>query len=400
MTLIYEGAVSSGEVGGAREHFRGMARALDRHASTRLIVIVPAFRGEAPLDLGLLRSARVVRIPALHRGIWGHLSYELLKIFAILIVRLQDIAGREPTIMMSRITPVGLAAPLVRAVGVWTAIEVNGLPDDEFASRGYGAQVVRAVRFVVNAQLRSASFVVAVTEGLARDAGCRTMAPTMRLENGVDVESLAVSPAAAQAGRRHTVVYSGAFAPWQEIALLVKAIARLVADDESVDWRLLLIGDGEDRHVVERTVAELGIADQVEVTGWLERDAAVRRLLEGRIAVVPLKPKSDSGSCGSPLKLFEFLAMGRTVVGSDVDGIVELDGYPIAVYNQGSVDSLVEVIRSAASAPLVSEEDIALRRSLVSWDERCLRACRFLSLHVERSPNADESKRSATPSDR
>ncbi len=387
MTFVYEGAVSTGEVGGARVHFAGMAQALDAQLGSELRVITPSFRGEAGLAIDLPNSASHRRLPALGPGLLGHVSYELVKCGYLVGLRLRDLVRRRRTTVMSRITPVGIAPVVTRAFGVHTVIEVNGIPDAEFESRGFSGVVVRSVRFVTSLQLRVADRVVAVTDGTAKVCRRRTSAPVTRIENGVDLESIPAARALEHSGDPATVAYSGAFAPWQDLSTLIRSIARLRIDDPDRGWRLILIGDGERRQELEFLVAELGIHDAVEFTGWLDREAAAERLLEARVAVVPLLPKFESGLCGSPLKLFEYLAAGRSVVGSDVDGVVELVDYPIELYVRADVDDAVRAIRIAADRTVTAETLDELRER-TSWTDRCERVLAFAGTWGTAQPDA------------
>lgn len=385
MTLIYEGAISSSAVGGARLHFRGMARALQRAGVDPLRIVLPRFRGESMYDPGVTDPARVHGVPTLRRSLAGHLLYEALKTVRIAAIRLRDVARRRRTIHMMRISPIGVSPLFSRLLGASVVVEVNGLPDGEFESRGFNRLVVASVRAMTTLQLRSATHVVAVTDGLAEACAARTSAPILRIENAVDLEDLEPSIRRAGSGAPHTITYSGAFAPWQELELLVEAFASVAERQPAEPWRLLLVGDGEDRGAIEAAIARCGVSDSVEITGWLDRDQAVERVLEGRIATVPLTPKSDSGICGSPLKLFEYLAVGRTVVGSDVDGIVELDDYPVIVYRHGDVASCAAALEAAASAAVGTSVDARASDVRLDWDDRCARLLEFVGGWAGRS---------------
>jgi glycosyltransferase involved in cell wall biosynthesis len=380
-TMIYEGGISSTAVGGARVHFGGMARAIERVWPGRVVVVLPRFAGEAMYDPGVGDGVRVIGVRTLRRSLVGHVIYEAFKTVVLIRLRLSDVVRRRATTHMMRISPVGVSPLATRMLGARVVVEVNGLPDSEFRARRFGRAVVAAVRLTTSLQLRSATHVIAVTDGIAAAARERTGAPVLRIENGVDLGDVPVD--GVSEGSPHTLVYSGAFAPWQELELLVEAIALLREADPERAWRLLLIGDGEDRRVVERAAQRLGVTDRVEITGWLDRSAAVERLLEGRIAIVPLLPKGDSEICGSPLKLFEYLAVGRSVVGSDVDGIVELQDYPVEVYRRRDVESLVAAIRDAAANAAPTDEELQALRQRISWDDRCRRLVDFVVRGVQ-----------------
>lgn len=380
MTLIYEGAISSRAIGGARLHFRGLARALERSVVEDVRIVLPRFSDEPMYDPGVGAGVRVSGVPSVRRSLAGHVLYEILKTGLIAGLRLGDIARRRRTVHMMRISPIGISPLISRALGATVVVEVNGLPDGEFESRGFNRLVVSSVRALTTLQLRAATHVVAVTDGLAVAASERARsARVVRIENAVDLEELGPMIERSADGATHTMTYSGAFAPWQELELLVRAFARLVEDRPDLPWHLVLIGDGEDRASIERTIVERGVTDRVEITGWVDREEAAERVLDGVVAVVPLTPKSDSGVCGSPLKLFEYLALGRRVVGSDVDGIVELDGYPVILYEHGDLDSMIAALDSATSGSSAPRRDGEMQRRL-SWDDRCSRILDFIDM--------------------
>ena len=379
MTLIYEGAISSRAVGGARLHFRGLARAIERSGVEDFRVVLPRFSDEPAYDPGVASPTRVSRVPTLGRSLKGHVVYEILKSGLVAGCRLSDMLRRRRTVHMMRISPIGISPLFSRALGAIVVVEVNGLPDSEFESRGFHDVVVRLVRATTTLQLRAATHVVAVTDGLAAAARQRTTARVLRIENAVDLDDLGEMIERSGSGAARTITYSGAFAPWQELELLVRAFARLVERDPESPWRLILIGDGEDRESIERAIVECGVTDLVEITGWVDRNTAAERVLGGRVAVVPLTPKSSSGICGSPLKLFEYLALDRRVVGSDVDGVVELHDYPVIVYEHGNVDALVAALESAVAVEAVPEHNVEWKRRL-SWDDRWTRIAAFLEI--------------------
>ncbi len=388
MTIVYEGAVSTGEVGGARVHLSGMARALDERLGDELIVLTPRFLGEDPLTIDLPCGGRHRTLPALRTGLAGHVSYEVAKSAYLVSLALRDRMRRRPTTVISRVTPVGIAPLVTRALGVQTVIEVNGIPDTEFESRGFGQIVVRLVRTMTNLQLRVAYRVVAVTERTADVCRERSSSPVMRLENGVDLDEVPVAAAIDRPGDSSTIAFSGAFAPWQDLPTLVRAFAQLRHGD-AANWRLLLIGDGEQRTDIERLIDDLGLADSIEITGWLDRRTAAERLLGARVAVVP---RLASGVSGSPLKLFEYLAAGRSVVGPDVDGVAELTDYPIELYANGDAEDMARAIRAVADRTISSDALDRLRRR-TSWHDRCDRLLEFVGLAPADHPNGLGSPR-------
>lgn len=140
------------------------------------------------------------------------------------------------------------------------------------------------------------------------------------------------------AGRR-VIGFVGGFYPWHGLPLLVEAFARLV--DRFDDLLLLLIGDGPERTAVERLVAERGLTDRVILTGKVDHEWLPAHLATFHVGVMP-----DSNAYGSPMKIFEYMAMARPVVVPDYAPLLDAvtDGVEGRVFRRGDVDSLTEAL--------------------------------------------------------
>jgi glycosyltransferase involved in cell wall biosynthesis len=94
--------------------------------------------------------------------------------------------------------------------------------------------------------------------------------------------------------------------------------------DRGVPFRLLLVGEGEDRPAIERRVAELGLGDSVELLGAQPRDRVAALLAETDVSVLPSVVTASGKKEGIPVVLMEALAMEVPVVATSISGIPEL----------------------------------------------------------------------------
>ena len=111
-----------------------------------------------------------------------------------------------------------------------------------------------------------------------------------------------------------TIVYLGTLVRERHLEVLVDMLDELRR--RRVNARLLLVGDGaaaEDRLSIQRRAIELGVADRVEITGFLPRQRALELARTADIAVSPIHP-SPLYEGASPTKLLEYLALGLPVV--------------------------------------------------------------------------------------
>ena len=121
--------------------------------------------------------------------------------------------------------------------------------------------------------------------------------------------------------------------------LLLRAVHRLREQGQRV--QLVLAGDGEMRPQVEALVAELGLGDQVRITGWIGGDVVRKEILDARALVLP------SFAEGLPVVLMEAMALGRPVISTYIAGIPELvhDGVNGWLIPAGDIQALANAMR-------------------------------------------------------
>lgn len=137
----------------------------------------------------------------------------------------------------------------------------------------------------------------------------------------------------------------GRLAPEKGQALLLEAIAALRA--EGYPMQLRLAGDGPDRAWLEGHAAKLGIASDVEFSGWVDQTLLIALYGETDLFVLP------SLAEGIPIVLMEAMAMQIPCVAPRITGIPELiehgvDGMLFAV---GDVEDLKRTVRSLLKSP-------------------------------------------------
>jgi glycosyltransferase involved in cell wall biosynthesis len=97
---------------------------------------------------------------------------------------------------------------------------------------------------------------------------------------------------------------------------------RSILDADGVDVRCSIIGDGDDRAILERRVADLGLGHCVTFIGTLPHHEVVRALTAADILLLPSVPTptwSESQGC----VLQEAMFVGTMLVASNMGGVPE-----------------------------------------------------------------------------
>jgi glycosyltransferase involved in cell wall biosynthesis len=146
------------------------------------------------------------------------------------------------------------------------------------------------------------------------------------IPNGVDLAFFTPLPRADAIERlnldpaRRYLVFCGGFHPWSDFETMLAAFARV--RDRRPETMLILVGDGPERGHIEATAARLGIVDDVLITGMIESRERVRDYLAAaHITLLAYDANRVDRTSASPIKLTEYLAMGRAVVAVEIPGI-------------------------------------------------------------------------------
>jgi glycosyltransferase involved in cell wall biosynthesis len=152
--------------------------------------------------------------------------------------------------------------------------------------------------------------------------------------------------AATRGGNPFTIGFLGTLKPWHGLGVLLDAFARGQRDDP--ERRLLIVGDGPERGMIESVAARLGIASAVVLTGAVAPHQVPARLAEMDVAVAPYP--DQPGFYFSPLKIVEYMAAGLPIVASrigDLHRIVrhEVSGLLCPPGDPGALASALERLR-------------------------------------------------------
>jgi glycosyltransferase involved in cell wall biosynthesis len=189
------------------------------------------------------------------------------------------------------------------------------------------------------------------------------------IENGVDLHLWKPSESKHN-DKEVKFVYFGRLVDWKCVDYLIKAVA-LAKTDSKI--KLIIVGDGNYRSILESIVNELGCSDKVVFRGWIDQKYCPEILINSDVLVLP-----SVRECGGAVVL-EAMAMELPVIavnwGGPSDYVTMETGIliePDSVNN--FANQLIEAIeRLANNAELRKSMGKAGRRRVVEkfdWDKK------------------------------
>ena len=163
-------------------------------------------------------------------------------------------------------------------------------------------------------------------------------------------------------GNYKVVGFVGTFGQWHGVVQMAKSINLFFQLDpgKKKEVKFLLIGDGRLMPVVREVIHTNGYMDNVVFTGLVPQSEGPKYMGACDILLSPhIKNPDGSAFFGSPTKLFEYMAMGKPIIASDLDQIGDILEHKKTAY-------LIEPrnIRQLSNAIQVLLDDSKLREEL------------------------------------
>jgi glycosyltransferase involved in cell wall biosynthesis len=169
-----------------------------------------------------------------------------------------------------------------------------------------------------------------------------------------EAERLAAKPLPSAFAGLPVIGYVGGFYSWHKVDALVEAARR--CRDKGQPSALLLVGDGPDRPRIEEQIQGAGLEDLVQMPGQVHHSELNSWIKAMDICTLP----SSNDYC-SPMKVFEYMALGKVVLAPDLQNLRDVidhgeNGHLFDVEDGGEAGAL-----SRSLEILLAEEDLRRR---------------------------------------
>jgi glycosyltransferase involved in cell wall biosynthesis len=201
--------------------------------------------------------------------------------------------------------------------------------------------------------------------------GCRTSDIAV-VRNAVDIDLL---DSVSSKRMPERICFCGRLVRHKHVGELLKAFAKV--HEYEPEATLLVIGDGEERAVLEAMAHSLGIADLVRFTGIVDDREKFRLMKSCSVLVLP------STAEGWGIVITEAIFCGLRTIGYDIPALREQSRLfrSLRLVQPHSIDDLANAIRESLRTSFDSDlsSDSALVRSNFTWEKRGEEFERFLN---------------------
>jgi len=288
-------------------------------------------------------------------------------------------SGRKPSFIYQRYSINNFSGvELAQYFQVPFVLEFNG--SEIWVNRHWGNHVLKYEKLAEEIELlnlKSSDLIVVVSQPLKDQLSAIGIDPEKILvnPNGVDTDIYSPDIDGSEIREKYhlenkiVLGFIGTFGKWHGAEVLAEAFRLLLQKFPELknSVRLLLIGDGLTLPAVKKVLSKWKLDEYVVVTGTVPQESGPKYLAASDVLVAPHVPNADgSPFFGSPTKLFEYMAMGKGIVASDLDQIGEILKHEHSAWmvEPGNAESLMEGLKT-----LIDDPSLRIRLGLAARNE-------------------------------
>lgn len=352
MKVLYHHRTASKD--GQAVHIEEMIHALTELGhEVRIVSPIVSESGKMGENLGWVHKLKALLPKAL---------YELLEFaYSVVAYRRLLAAAKEfkPDFIYERYNLFLLSGALLRwKLNIPLLLEVNSPLVFERSKHSGGLTFKSLARWAEGTAWRQADFVLPVTQVLGQHVADYGV-PAKRIAvipNGINSShfSKAMDPMAAKhhwgLEGRLVLGFTGFVREWHGVDRVVRWLA---SEGAPANALLLIVGDGPVRQELEDLALRLGVRDKLKFTGVVDREAVPNWVAAFDIALQPAVT-----AYASPLKMMEYLALGKAIVAPAEPNLKEILSHEenALLFDAKQEGDLERVIDRLAGDPVLREQ--------------------------------------------
>jgi len=221
------------------------------------------------------------------------------------------------------------------------------------------------VHETVENQIKKAKKVIVVSEML-KEYATKFNSKCYKIPNGVDSWALKNKFKRKKYNfGKHSLVYVSGFDYWAQLPQLIHTIAEIKKDIP--DIKLILVGDGYQIPEGKKIVKELNLEENVIFFGQINDRKELFEIINSCDVCLNLSEKNKIRDSASPIKVFEYSALGKPIISAKLTEVESLKFPNIIFYKENNNTSLVEAIKKAFKKK-VNQNKIKKLISRYTWE--------------------------------
>lgn len=206
------------------------------------------------------------------------------------------------------------------------------------------------------------------------------------IPNGVDVSIF--DPSIVQPIRyfsSFTIGFVGNLASWQGVGLLLDVFRDIRQED--FDINLVIVGDGPLKQEMEEKVNQFNLNKYVKFTGFVPQQKVPEYIAGFDIGYTGQTQRTESRMYCSPIKLYEYMAMGIPAIASDYEDtrrvITDGSGYLFKI--EDSEDLKRVIMNAYQDKKNLSQMGVKARDEIIlhhSWDARVMKLIEEIDKYI------------------
>ena len=220
---------------------------------------------------------------------------------------------------------------------------------------------------------QNSALIVVLTSFLREDIQQHYNVDTPCLVSPDGVDSVAANEALKKSSHSPStpasILYLGSLHPWKGIPTAIKAMRHVSGAKLTIAG-----GNAEQIDKLSTLARQEGVAEKIEFPGYIDPRQRFLEIARHDICILPLTKTSIASRYTSPLKLFEYMAMGKAIVIADLpslrEGVDEKSGFFTESENSDELGHVLQsVVNDSAEAQNRADAAQALSKTF-TWDHR------------------------------
>jgi glycosyltransferase involved in cell wall biosynthesis len=178
-------------------------------------------------------------------------------------------------------------------------------------------------------------------------------------------------------GKKEIVIgFTGFIHPWHGMDKALEAIAK----HKTLPLKLICVGNGDILPDLKEQAKLLGITDKVEFAGLVTRDKVLNYVEQFDIALQP-----DVTAYASPLKMFEYMAVGSVIIAPECPNIREIlsDDTSLFFEKKNQESFIEQLVYAIENIELLESKRIAVKNRVIRkefiWQENAKHVIELVS---------------------